>query len=52
MENTVNETTKQNDLTPEEERKNRSRKRIFWTIVGFDIALAILLLYVIVDMFI
>ncbi len=52
MGNAVNETPNSNALTPEEERKNRSRKRIFWTIVGFDIALAILLLYVIVDMFI
>ena len=34
-----------------EEKKNRSRKRIFWVFVGVDIALSFVLLYAIIDLF-
>lgn len=34
-----------------EEKKNLSKKRIFWTIVGIDIALLIFLLYEIISLF-
>lgn len=35
----------------EEERKARSRKRVFWTIVGINVVLAALVLYEILSMF-
>lgn len=35
----------------EEDRKNQSKKRIFWTIVGIDIALVIFLLYEVISLF-
>lgn len=42
-------------ITPEakteEDKKNISRKRIFWAIAGVDIALAIFLIYEIISLF-
>jgi hypothetical protein len=35
----------------EEERKNLSRKRIYWAIVIIDVCIAGLLLYEIIDLF-
>lgn len=35
----------------DEEKKNISRKRIFWAIAGVDIALAIFLVYEIISLF-
>lgn len=52
MEHLTTDIPKIDPVTPEEkERLNRSRKRVFWTIVAIDIALAALVLFEILDMF-
>ena len=52
MEHLTTDLPKVEPSSPEElERKNRSRKRIFWTIVVIDILLAGLVLFEILEMF-
>ena len=52
MEHLTTDLPKIESSSPEEiERKNRSRKRVFWTIVVIDVLLAGLVLFEILEMF-
>lgn len=53
MEHLTSDLPKIKEESPEERaRKSLARKRIFWTVVGLDVVLALLILFSIIDMFI
>lgn len=53
MEHLTSELPKIKEETPEEEaRHNLARKRVFWTLVGVDVLLVLLILFAIIDMFV